>query len=318
MRLLVLGGTSFVGRHLVHAALAHGHEVTLFNRGRTNPGLFAQVEHRVGDRGPGDYASLGTGRWDATVDVTAYVPRHVTEVLAALGARGGHYVLVSSVSAYDARCARQDEDSPLWPLPEPRTEQVTDDTYGPLKAACERAATRRLGPGALAVVRPTYVVGPHDPTDRFTYWARRMSRGGRVAVTAADRPVQVVDGRDLGAFLLTCATRRVVGTMDAVGPWGPLRELLAALADPDRAPQLVEVDSQALAAAAVQLPLASDDPATVPLMSRPGTRAVASGLHTRSLAETAADTLAWDAARGFPRLRVGPTPEQERALLAAV
>jgi len=316
MRLLVLGGTSFVGRHLVHAALAHGHAVTVFNRGRTNPGLFPQVEHRSGDRDTGDYASLTTGSWDAAVDVTAYVPRHVTEVLDSLGTRAGHYVQVSSVSAYDARCARQDEDSPLWPPPEPRTEQVNDETYGPLKAACERAATRRLGPGACAVVRPTYVVGPHDPTDRFTYWARRMSRGGRVAVTASDRPVQVIDARDLGAFLLTCATRRVVGTMDAVGPWARLRELLGALAVPDRAPQLVEVDPQVVAAAGLVLPLVCDDPATDALMTRPGTRAVAAGLHTRSLAETAADTVSWDAARGFPPLRVGPTPEQERALLA--
>jgi 2'-hydroxyisoflavone reductase len=169
MRLLVLGGTSFVGRHLVEVALAHGHEVTLFNRGRTDPGLFPQAEHRIGDRTDGDYASLAAGTWDATVDVTAYVPRHVIQALDALGDRGGHYVQVSSVAAYDGRCARQDEDSPLWPLPEPRTEEVTDQTYGPLKAACERAATWRLGAGALAVVRPTYVVGPHDPTDRFTY-----------------------------------------------------------------------------------------------------------------------------------------------------
>jgi 2'-hydroxyisoflavone reductase len=318
MRLLVLGGTSFVGRHLVQHALAHGHEVTLLNRGRTNPHLFGDAEHRRGDRSVGDYAALSAGTWDATVDVSAYVPRHVEQALDALRGRGGHYVYVSSVSAYDDRRARQDEDSPLWPPPDPRTEDITAESYGPLKAACERAALSRLGPSRVAVVRPTYVVGPHDPTDRFTYWARRTARGGRVAVAASHLPVQVVDARDLGAFLVACAQHRVSGSMDAVGPWAPLREFLVALAEPERPLDLVEVGSDALAAAGVSLPLVEDDASVAALMSRPGTRAVAAGLHTRSLRETAADTVAWDRGRGFPQLKVGPTRAQEKALIAAV
>jgi 2'-hydroxyisoflavone reductase len=315
MRLLVLGGTSFVGRHLVEQALAHGHAVTLANRGVTAPRLFPDAEHRRIDRASGDYASLADGRWDATVDVSAYLPRSVREALAALDGRGGHYVQVSSVSVYDESRARQDEDSPLWPTPGPDTEQITDETYGPLKAACERAALAALGPSRVAIVRPTYVVGPHDPTDRFTYWVRRVARGGRVAVVDPQAPAQVVDARDLGAFLLTCAHQRVTGTMDAVGPWAPFADMLTQVAPPDHTATLVPVTVAALDQAGVAMPLLNQGPAA--LMSRPGSRAVAAGLHTRSLRETAADTLAWDRGRGSPPLRVGPTAAQESALLQA-
>ena len=316
MRLLVLGGTSFVGRHLVQAALQHGHDVTVFHRGVTNPHLFPQAEHRHGDRSTGHYGALDVGTWDATVDASAYVPRHVEQVVDALGHRSGHYVLVSSVSAYDARRARTDEDSPAWAPPAPRTEEVTAETYGPLKAACERAAVAKVGASQVSLVRPTYVVGAHDPTDRFTYWARRMARGGRVAMAWPQAPVQVVDARDLGMFLLTCALHDVAGTFDAVGPWAPFRQFLTSIADPDRPHELVDVGPDALHDAGLRLPLVSGDPAEVPLMTRPGSRAVAAGLHTRSLAESAAATVAWDRERGSPPLQVGPTVEQEKDLLA--
>ncbi len=315
MRLLVLGGTSFVGRHLVETALARGHDVTLFHRGVTNPHLFAQAEHRHGDRGTGRYEALATGSWDATVDVSAYVPRHVREALTALDGRGGHYVQVSSVSAYDEAAVRRDEDSPLWPSPGPDTEEVTEVTYGPLKAACERAAVAALGASRVAIVRPTYVVGPYDPTDRFTYWVRQAARGGRVAVAWPHEPVQVIDARDLGALLLACAEHRVSGSLDGVGPWAPFTEMLTEMASQDRPVVPVDVGAAALDAAGVSLPLVA--PGLSLLMSRPGTRAVAAGLHTRALRQTAADTLAWDRHRGSPPLRVGPTPEQQQALLAA-
>jgi 2'-hydroxyisoflavone reductase len=159
------------------------------------------------------------------------------------------------------------------------------------------------------------VVGPHDSTDRFTYWVRRMARGGRVAVVDPQAPAQVVDARDLGAFLLTCAAHRVTGMMDAVGPWAPFADMLAQVTPPDRSATQVPVSRAGLEQAAVTLPLLNQGPAA--LMSRPGTRAVAAGLHTRSLRETAADTLAWDRGRGSPPLRVGPTAAQEHALLQA-
>jgi 2'-hydroxyisoflavone reductase len=315
MRLLVLGGTSFVGRHLVENALAHGHQVTLFHRGRTNPTLFPQAEHRHGDRSPGDYAALAEGTWDATVDVCAYVPRHVEQALGALAGRQGHYVLVSSISAYDHRVATRFEDSPRYPPPDPQTETVDGDTYGPLKAACERAAERLCAPGEVAIVRPTFVVGPHDPTDRFTYWARVMAAGGRVPIAWPDAALQVIDARDLAAFMLTVAASRAAGVFDAAGPSAPLTAFLADLADPDRPFELVDVGAGALQAIGASLPMVDGDPASVPLMTRPADHAVAAGLHTRSLADTARDTVAWDVSRGRPDLRTGLTPQQRSALL---
>lgn len=315
MRLLVLGGTSFVGRHLVETALAHGHRLTLFHRGVTNPRLFPQAEHRHGDRTSGDYASLSEGRWDATVDVSAYVPRHVEQALGMLGGRLGHYVLVSSVSAYDPRRATRDEDSPRHPRPEPDTEVIDAQTYGPLKAACERVAEQRLGPSGAALVRPTFVVGPHDPTDRFTYWARLMAGGGRVPIAWPDEPLQVIDVRDLAAFMLTLATTKTRGVYDAVGPYARLSSFLADLSVPERPHELVDVGAQALTAAGVTLPMVDGDPQRRPLMTRPGQRSVDAGLHTRSLQRTARDTVAWDVQRGHPELRVGPTPDQRAALV---
>lgn len=320
MRLLVLGGTSFVGRHLVEAALERGHLVTLYHRGRTNPGLFPQAEHRYGDRTSGDYSALATGAWDATVDVSAYVPRHVDQALQALDGRHGHYVLVSSVSAYDPALATRDEGSPRYSPPGPDTEAVDAETYGPLKAACERVAERRLdplgpAPHGLAIVRPTFVVGPYDPTDRFTYWARVMAGGGRVPVAWPDAPVQVIDARDLARFMLRLATTATSGVFDAVGPYGTLTRMLADMSVPERPCELVDVGSDALDAAGVSLPLIDGDPASRPLMTRLGDRAIGAGLTVRSLAETARDTVAWDVHRGRPALRVGPDEAQRAALI---
>lgn len=315
MRLLVLGGTSFVGRHLVEEALRHGHQVTLFHRGVTNATLFPQAEHRYGDRASGDYASLSAGSWDATVDVTAYVPRHVNEVHDALAGRQGHYILVSSVSAYDPRVATRFEDSARHPAPDAQTESVDAGTYGPLKAACERTAERRIGTDRLSIVRPTYVVGPYDPTDRFTYWARTMNQGGRVPIAFPESSLQVIDARDLARFMLMLGTQARPGVFDAAGPSAPLHAFLAEIAHPDRPYELVDVGATALAEAGVTLPMVDGDPAGEPLMTRPADRAVAAGLHSRSLTETARDTVAWDVQRGRPALRVGPTPQQRAALL---
>lgn len=315
MRLLVLGGTSFVGRHLVDTALDHGHQVTLFHRGVSNPHLFPQAEHRHGDRTSGDYASLADGRWDATVDVSAYVPRHVQQALDTLRGRQGHYVFVSSVSSYDPARATRDEESPRHQGPGPDTEVVDSRTYGPLKAACERVAQQHLGPSASALVRPTYVVGPYDPTDRFTYWARVMAAGGKVPISWPDEPLQVIDVRDLAAFMLRLATTATSGAFDAVGPYAPLAAFLADLAVPERPYELVDVGEEALDTLGVTLPMVDGDPRNRPLMTRLGTRALEAGLHTRSLSASARDTVAWDIARGRPALRVGPSAAQRTVLL---
>ena len=317
MRLLVLGGTSFVGRHLVDAALTRGHDVTLFHRGRTNPSLFGAAEHRHGDRTTGDYSALGEGSWDATVDVTAYVPRHVDEAVSTLDGRHGHYVLVSSISAYDPAQATRDETAPRHPEPAPDTETITAATYGPLKAACERRVEDQLAVDTWTVVRPTFVVGPYDPTDRFTFWARDMDEGGPVPLAWPDSPVQVIDARDLAAFMLGLAESATPGSFDAVGPHAPLRRMLADLAPPDRTYELIDVGPERLAEAGVTLPMVDGDPDSVPLMTRPGARATAAGLTTRALRETARDTVAWDGGRGRPPLIAGPTQAQRAALLEA-
>ncbi|HEY3732605.1 MAG TPA: NAD-dependent epimerase/dehydratase family protein [Streptosporangiaceae bacterium] len=190
MRILVIGGTQFVGRHVVEAALAAGDDLTLFHRGRTNPGLFAEAEHRLGDR-DGDLAALADGEWHATIDCSAYVPRQVRSLAAMLGGRGGRYVHISSVSAYAEATTYpgMTEDAPLAVLDDPATEVVNEVTYGGLKALCEQAAQETFGaPGRLpdaagapvSIVRPTYVAGPFDPTRRFTWWVERIAKGGRV------------------------------------------------------------------------------------------------------------------------------------------
>ena len=317
MRLLVLGGTSFVGRHLVQAALDAGHTVTLVHRGRTNPDLFPDVERRLADRSSGHLDALGDGRWDATVDVSAYVPRHVEQALAALDGRQGHYVLVSSISAYDPSVATTDEGSPTYSEPDPETEQVTAEAYGPLKAACERQALRLLAPRRPAIVRPTFVVGPHDPTDRFSYWARVVAEGGQVPLAWPEAPLQVIDARDLAAFMLAVTTSGAGGAFDAVGPFAPLRDQLAAMVPPGVASEVVDVGPERLDAVGVALPMVDGDPSSVPLMTRPGSRAVEAGLRCRGIAETAHDTIAWDIERGSPDLRVGPSAAERAALLAA-
>jgi 2'-hydroxyisoflavone reductase len=314
MRLLFIGGTSFVGRHAVELAVDEGHDVTVFHRGRTNPDLLTgRVEHRLGDRSTADYASIDGGdSWDAVIDVCAYVPRHVHQLADVLGDRGGHYVQVSSVSAYDPARATVEEDSPLHDDPAAGTEDVTG-FYGPLKAACERAATDRFGD--VAIVRPAYVCGPYDPEDSFTYWVRRMAEGGDVVVRDVSAPMQIIDVRDLAAFLLRCAVSGAVGAFDGVGPFASTSSLLAEIAPQGVTARLVEIDSATLTAAGITLPMMLDEPNDAIISSRPGRLARSAGLTTRTAAETADATRRWDDDRGRPPLTKGPTREQEAALL---
>ena len=318
MRLLVIGGTSFVGRHAVEVAVEQGHDVAVFHRGKTNADLLAgQIDHRLGDRNTPDYSSLDNDEiWDAVLDVSAYVPRQVHQLADVLGTRAGHYVHVSSISAYDDEVITADEDSPLAAdLADPSVEDVTGETYGPLKAMCERAGVARFGDDRTAIVRPTYVCGAHDPTDRFTYWARRVAAGGDVAVLDTTTPLQIVDARDLGAFMVGLAAGAVAGSFDGVGPYAAVIDLLTQITPEGADARFVAVAADQLEAAGVALPLLSRE--TDAFMARPGERARAAGLTTRPAAETAAYTREWDQQRGEPDLRVGPTAEQEQALLAS-
>ena len=319
--LLVLGGTSFVGRHLVEAALEAGHDVSTFNRGRTNPGLFPQVEQLTGDRASGDYEALRGREWDAVIDVSAYYPRQVRETAAAVAGRVGHYTLISTVSVYAASGDPIDETSPLLDTAAGMgTEEITAESYGPLKVLCEQAA-RELFPGAT-VVRPGIVAGPHDPTDRFTYWVRRMTRPGPVLACRPDAPVQTVHARDLADFTLSVTERRVAETFNATGPsaagvtMAELIEACAAAASVDE-PDVIWVDEAFVSAHEVPLPmLLPSDAGRDGLFQASCARAEAAGLRNRPLVDTARDTLAWDRGRGGAPLEGMLEEEAEAALLS--
>ncbi|MEU4834833.1 NAD-dependent epimerase/dehydratase family protein [Streptosporangium sp. NPDC023615] len=235
MRILIVGGTRFVGRHITEAALAAGHEVSLLHRGRTGAELFPGVERLTADR-DADLSVLRGRSWDATVDVSAYLPAQVTALSGALST--GRYAFVSSTAVYRAPEAPGfTEDSPLAELDGPVPESVTNETYGPLKVLCERAAADAFGASAL-VVRPTYVIGPDDYTGRFTYWVNRIARGGEVLAPGdpAD-PVQVVDARDLAAWIVSMLERERGGVFHAATPappfsFGDLLETVAAEVGP--------------------------------------------------------------------------------------
>ncbi|NHC15562.1 NAD-dependent epimerase/dehydratase family protein [Motilibacter deserti] len=316
MRLLVLGGTSFVGRTIVEDALAGGWDVALFGRGRTGRELFAQVPRLVGDRESGDYAALGGGSWDAVVDVSAYVPRHVQQAADALDGRGGRYVFISTGSVYDVAHARPGltEDSPRL-APERGTEEVTADTYGPLKVACEDDVRWRHGERAT-IVRPGIVAGPHDTTDRFTFWVRRAAQGGRVALPARpEQPVQVVDSRDLARLVTSLVADDRPGTYNAVGPAEPttLAGLVRTCAEAAGTEvEVVPVDPGLVPPAPLVLPAGWDA-----MFARSAAAAYAAGMPATPLAQTARDVLAWDRARGNPPLIAGLSPEQEAELLAS-
>jgi nucleoside-diphosphate-sugar epimerase len=307
VRLLVLGGTKFLGRAVVEAASAH--DVTLFNRGRTNPGLFPDAEHVEGDL-TGDLAALRGREWDAVVDLDpTQLPRHTRARVEALDV--GHYVFVSTISVYSDPSAALDESSPLLEPPGPEPEEFDPEQYGGLKVGSERAVQEVFGDRA-AIVRPGLIAGPHDPSDRFTYWPRRLAEPGPVlAPGSPDRPVQLVDARDLGAFLVLAAERRLAGIYNGTGPAEPLTlgEALARIA-PDA--DLVWVGDQTLLDAGVgpwmELPLWLPGDEYAGLMRADVSRAIAAGLTFRPLEETARDTLAWSREAGEQR----PTLSREK------
>lgn len=329
MRILMVGGTRFVGRHIVSAALTSGHQVTLLHRGPgvgrdlTGPDPFPACEHLHADR-DGDLAVLGQRRFDATVDVSAYVPRQVHAMADALGERGGRYLFISTVSVYDLPAAQPfDESFRRTAAPEdPATEDVTDQTYGGLKVLCEDAAAQRFD--RLTIVRPTYVIGPGDYTHRFTYWVERIARGGEVLVPApASAWLQVIDARDQGAFVVTLLENDTAGTFHTVWPdidratFGDVLDDVASAVAP-AGTNLRYVDPAFLRERDVDgtaLPLwdADDEEGGAP--ARPDA-AVAAGLSCRPVQQSARELL--DAERAEPtpdEFGVGLAPERERQLL---
>lgn len=327
MRVLILGGTGFIGPHFVTALRSAGHQLTLFNRGKRNPDLFKDVETLNGDR-DGKIDALKGRDWDVVIDNSGYVPRIVKLTADLLRDHVQHYIFVSSISAYaDLTPPGIDEDYKLATLKDPGVEEVRGDTYGGLKVLCERVVEKTYGE-RCAIVRPTYIVGPGDSTDRFTYWLARTARGGAMlAPGSPSDPIQFIDVRDLADFMRLCAERHISGRYNACNPPGAVTmgEVL------QTAKQVSKADTTFVWADTAFLEqeklLESGE---IPIWSPPNSeyagaalvspaRAVAQGLRFRPLEITVRDTLEWHAKRPAAqreKLRAGLGPEREAQLLA--
>ena len=324
MRILILGGTVFLGRHLVEAALARADQVTLFNRGRTNPELFPDVEHLRGDR-EGDLRALRGRSWDVVIDPSARIPRWVRMTGELLADAVEHYTFISSGSVYaDTSRPGYDESTRVHTLDDETVEEIADaETYGALKVLCERTADG-LMPGRVLSVRAGLIVGPHDPTGRLTYWAHRVARGGDVlAPGPREQPVQLIHARDLADWILDMAEGRRAGVFNVTGPAEPLtlEELLDACIDAtESVARLVWVDEGFLVDRGVQpwseLPLwlaPGRNPGDAGFLGMDVSRALAAGLRFRPLGETIRDTLAG----AEPTTEAGLAPKRESELLEA-
>jgi 2'-hydroxyisoflavone reductase len=332
LRILVLGGTGFLGPATIEVAQARGHKVSMFNRGKTRPDLLPTVERLQGDRDPkkGDgLKALEQGEWDVVIDNSGYYPRMVGASAALLAPRCKRYIYISSISCYkEPNPENGVETAPLATLADPAVEEMGKEyqNYGGLKALCEQAAEKAM-PGRVAVVRPGFIVGPDDPTGRFTYWPVRMDRGGEVAVPGgADDPVQIIDVRDLGAWLVRLAEDGTTGQFNATGPerklpWGKLVDACVKASAAKVTLTWIPADFLAKQEGIefpIWAPYAGD---TKGFHTWSNAKALAAGLRFRPAAATAKDTLAWFKAqekveKGRTRL-AGPVPEVEAKLLAA-
>jgi len=325
MKLLILGGTVFLGRALVEAALRQGHQLTLFNRGKTNPGLFPEVEKITGER-DSDLLVLQDRRWDAVIDTCGYIPRLVRRSAVALADKVGHYTFISSLSVYaDPSQVGIDESAPVGILDDPLVEEVNGDTYGPLKALCEQAAESAM-PGRVLVVRPGLIVGPFDPTDRFTYWPHRIAQGGEVlAPGRPGRTVQFIDVRDLAEWIVRMVEADKTGVYNADGPATPLAmgDLLASCKTESGSDAAFTWVSEAFLLEQevgmwMEMPLwvPESQPEHAGFFAFDCSRAIAEGLALRPLAETVRATLDWETSLPPDRaLRAGITREREETLL---
>jgi len=338
LRILFIGGTGFIGPHMVEAAMAAGHTPTLFNRGRTNPHLFPDVEKLRGDR-DGGLGVLEGRTWDAVIDTSGYVPRLVRDSAERLKDVVDHYLYISTTDAYRTyNIVDMDEDDPTAVLDDPTTEDV-GSFYGPLKAQCEREVLE-VYPDRTTIVRPTWIVGPGDRSTHFSYWLQRINGGGEVLAPGDPTdPVQIIDARDLADFVVHLLNERTFGTYNAVGPEAELSiaEFLYGIRAITSAPtRFVWVDADFLAEHKVypwrDLPLwwppREDYPGPPGMSIGGGTgfglisreRSVAAGLRFRPLAVTAKETLDWFmtwADEWEHRQRSGLTLEREAEILTA-
>ena len=324
MNILIIGGTRFLGRHLVTSTLERGHHVTLFNRGQSNPTLFPDIETILGDR-EHDLARLTTRSFDAVIDTCGYLPRIVRLSAQALKDSIESYVFISSISAYaDFSQLGITENSPLATMPDETVEEITGETYGPLKVLCEKTVEAEF-PARTLIIRPGLIVGPYDPTDRFTYWPVRVARGGAlIAPEKPEVPVQIIDGRDLANFTLRLVEQKATGDYNATGPdydltLGAMLETCKQVSGSDAVLRWASVEflSQHNVAPWSDMPVwVPDTPDEAGFSKVDVSKAIAAGLTFRPLAETVRDTLAWasDRGPGYP-WRAGLTEEREAELL---
>ena len=326
MNILILGGTRFLGRHLVDSALARGHVVTLFNRGKSNPNLFPQVETILGDR-EHDIEKLAGRAWDAVIDVAGYVPRIVRLSATGLERNVGRYVFISSISAYDDSIFKKigvDESDPVGKIEDESFEEITGESYGPLKALCEKTVQDLYGERAL-VIRPGLIVGPNDPTDRFTYWPVRIARSGEVlAPEKPGVPVQIIDVRDLSEFIIKLVEANASGIYNATGPdyeltLGAMLETCRKVSGSDANIQWASVEflKQNNVAEWSDMPVWVPDNEENQGFSRVDvSKAIKAGLTFRPLAETIKDTIDWANTRPADHeWRAGLKSEREQELL---
>jgi 2'-hydroxyisoflavone reductase len=331
LKILILGGTRFLGPAVVEVAQKHGHTLTLFNRGKSDPGRFPDLETLLGDR-DGNLKALEGRKWDAVVDTSGYVPRIVRDSTNLLKDNVGQYLFISTLSVYsDNSKAWMDESGPLLTIPDPTNENVREN-YGALKALCEQAAESVM-PGRVTNVRPGLIVGPDDPSDRFTYWPVRVAKGGEVlAPGSPPDPVQFIDVRDLGAWCVKAIEDHTVGVFNAVGPnTGPKDEIgIGVLLEAcNRAgggkANFTWCDASFLEAQKVEA--WSDMPVWVPPTGDSAgfartscTRAISKGLTFRPVPDTVKATLDWfrkEPADRQAKLKAGIAPEREAEVLAA-
>jgi 2'-hydroxyisoflavone reductase len=322
LKILILGGTGFIGPHMVREALRRGHEVELFNRGRTNNELFPDLRHYVGDRDNG-LASLEGGQWDVVVDNSGYVPRHVEDSARLLAPVVSRYLYISTISVYGDYAEPVDEDSAVATLEDETTEEVTGETYGPLKALCEERVLSEIGAERTTILRPTYICGPGDRTDRYTYWPVRTLRGGEMLWPGTpDDDIQIIDVRDLANFTVDCLEQKISGTFNTCTPRGAFQmgELLddcLAVTASDMHPNWVS--TAFLNEQGVTLPIWEDPNGEMAALMRvDSSRAAAAGLKFRPTRETARDTVSWWKTLPAERtatLRAGLSAEREAELL---
>jgi len=333
LKILILGGTRFIGLHMTALALARGHTLTYFNRDKTKTDRYREVERIKGDRN-GQIDGLKDREWDVVIDNSGYVPRHVRLSAELLAPKVKQYVFTSSISVYPNFSEPRDESSPVGKLADETVEKVDGETYGPLKALCEQAVLSVM-PGRTTIIRPGLIVGPDDNTDRFTYWPARAARGGEfIAPGSPTDPFQVIDARDLAAFTINAIENHVTGTYNLVSnvndfKFGELTDACVAAArkqaKPAEMPRATFVPAEFLEAQEVApwsdmpvwLPAKGDEAAFAGTSNK---AAVARGLKITPLKKTVNDTMAWHLTRPAEereKLKAGIAPEKEATVLAA-